>query len=61
MRHSLSDLSPGQTWLLILLVITALLAGLGLREPMPADEPRFVLAAKTMGGNRPMAVPLPRY
>ncbi|KAF1724995.1 ArnT family glycosyltransferase [Pseudoxanthomonas japonensis] len=48
MRHSLSDLSPGQTWLLILLVITALLAGLGLREPMPADEPRFVLAAKTM-------------
>ena len=28
MRHSLSDLSPGQTWLLILLVITALLAGL---------------------------------
>ena len=48
MRHSLSDLSPRQTWLLILLVIAALLAGLGLREPMPADEPRFVLAAKTM-------------
>ncbi|PZQ26941.1 MAG: hypothetical protein DI562_14245, partial [Stenotrophomonas acidaminiphila] len=48
MRHSLSDLSPRQMWLLILLVIAALLAGLGLREPMPADEPRFVLAAKTM-------------
>ncbi len=33
---------------LIFLVIASLLAGLGLREPMPADEPRFVLAAKTM-------------
>lgn len=37
-----------QTPLLIALVVWALLAGLGLREPMPADEPRFVLAARTM-------------
>ena len=37
-----------QTPLLLLLVGWALLAGLGLREPMPADEPRFVLAARTM-------------
>jgi len=33
---------------MIFLVIVSLLAGLGLREPMPADEPRFVLAARTM-------------
>jgi 4-amino-4-deoxy-L-arabinose transferase-like glycosyltransferase len=37
-----------QTPLLLLLMVWALLAGLGLREPMPADEPRFVLAARTM-------------
>jgi len=34
--------------LLLTLMVWALLAGLGLREPMPADEPRFVLAARTM-------------
>lgn len=34
--------------LLLGLVAWALLAGLGLREPVPADEPRFVLAARTM-------------
>jgi 4-amino-4-deoxy-L-arabinose transferase-like glycosyltransferase len=34
--------------LLLALMVWALLAGLGLREPMPADEPRFVLAARTM-------------
>ncbi|WP_448230037.1 ArnT family glycosyltransferase [Pseudoxanthomonas mexicana] len=37
-----------QTPLLLLLMAWALLAGLGMREPMPADEPRFVLAARTM-------------
>ena len=37
-----------QTPLQLLLMVWALLAGLGLREPMPADEPRFVLAARTM-------------
>ncbi|WP_062354207.1 glycosyltransferase family 39 protein [Pseudoxanthomonas mexicana] len=37
-----------QAPLLLTLMVWALLAGLGLREPMPADEPRFVLAAKTM-------------
>ncbi|MBJ6978453.1 glycosyltransferase family 39 protein [Luteimonas sp. MC1895] len=31
-----------------LLVLLALAAGIGLREPSPPDEPRFVLAAKTM-------------
>ncbi len=34
--------------LLLVLAVWALLAGLGMREPMPADEPRFVLAARTM-------------
>ena len=37
-----------QTPVLAALMVWALLAGLGLREPMPADEPRFVLAARTM-------------
>ncbi len=42
---------PAPRWqmpLLAVLMVWALLAGLGLREPMPADEPRFVLAARTM-------------
>lgn len=30
------------------LIVIALLAGLGLRQPNPPDEPRFVLAARTM-------------
>lgn len=38
----------GRTLLLLVLVISGLAAGLGLREPMPADEPRFVLAAQEM-------------
>ncbi|MBX3691943.1 glycosyltransferase family 39 protein [Dokdonella sp.] len=33
---------------LLALVVVALAAGIGLREPMPADEPRFVLAAQAM-------------
>ena len=48
MRTHLRDSSNGQLWLLVLLIVLALLAGLGMREPMPADEPRFVLAARTM-------------
>ena len=34
--------------LLLALVVLSLLAGIGMREPMPADEPRFVLVAQTM-------------
>ena len=41
-------LKPFQFALLILLASLSLLAGLGLREPSPPDEPRFVLAAKDM-------------
>ncbi|MEO8366682.1 MAG: glycosyltransferase family 39 protein [Pseudoxanthomonas sp.] len=35
-------------WLLLVLIAASLLAGLGLREPSPPDEPRFVLAAQDM-------------
>ena len=42
------DAPRWQAPLLLVLMVWALLAGLGLREPMPADEPRFVLAARTM-------------
>ena len=35
-------------WALLLLATVALGAGLGLRDPSPPDEPRFVLAAKQM-------------
>lgn len=41
-------LSRSARWLLALLVLASLAAGLGLREPSPPDEPRFVLAAKAM-------------
>lgn len=34
--------------LLVVLIAASLLAGLGLREPSPPDEPRFVLAAQDM-------------
>lgn len=37
-----------RTALVGLLVALSLLAGLGLRQPNPADEPRFVLAARSM-------------
>jgi len=35
-------------WILLLLVIAALAAGIGLRDPSPPDEPRFALSARTM-------------
>ncbi|HHA2747710.1 TPA: ArnT family glycosyltransferase [Stenotrophomonas maltophilia] len=36
------------TWLIILAMVFSLAAGLGMRAPAPPDEPRFVLAARTM-------------
>ncbi|MCB1607884.1 MAG: glycosyltransferase family 39 protein [Xanthomonadales bacterium] len=45
-------LDPTQTrrdyWLLMLLALLVLGSGLGLRDPWPADEPRFALVAKQM-------------
>ena len=35
-------------WLFMLLALVLLGAGIGLRDPWPSDEPRFVLAAKQM-------------
>ena len=35
-------------WLLMLMAVVILGAGLGLRDPWPADEPRFALIAKQM-------------
>ncbi|HEU0154105.1 MAG TPA: glycosyltransferase family 39 protein [Arenimonas sp.] len=36
------------TWIFFLLAFVVLAAGYGLRDPWPADEPRFVLVAKQM-------------
>ena len=36
-------------WLVLVLVVVAMLAsGIGLRDPWPADEPRFALVAQEM-------------
>lgn len=37
-----------QAWLLFLVALLVLGSGLGLRDPHPADEPRFALVAKQM-------------
>jgi len=34
--------------LVVLAIVASLIAGLGMRQPNPADEPRFVLAARSM-------------
>lgn len=41
-------LSRRNFWILIVLAALSIAAGIGLREPTPPDEPRFVLAAKHM-------------
>ncbi len=43
-----SPRSSAPWFLLLALVVASLLAGLGMREPSPPDEPRFVLAARQM-------------
>lgn len=39
---------PRDTWLFWLVALLVLAAGLGLRDPWPADEPRFALVARQM-------------
>lgn len=39
---------PRDTWLFWIVAVLVLGAGLGLRDPWPADEPRFALVAKQM-------------
>ena len=46
MRASRQNLQS--RWFLLLAAALALAAGLGMRDPAPADEPRFVLAAQQM-------------
>lgn len=43
--------------LLVLLVVASLMAGLGLRDPSPPDEPRFALAARDMVASGQWLVP----
>ncbi|KFN50933.1 glycosyltransferase family 39 protein [Arenimonas composti] len=35
-------------WLLLVVALAAVVTGIGMRDPSPPDEPRFVLAARTM-------------
>ena len=49
--------SPRSKWWLPLLVVLSLAAGLGLRDPSPPDEPRFVLAAQHMVASGDWLVP----
>lgn len=42
------DSASRDTWLFWLIALLVLGAGLGLRDPWPADEPRFALVAKQM-------------
>ncbi|MBB1472968.1 MULTISPECIES: glycosyltransferase family 39 protein [unclassified Luteimonas] len=49
--------SSTRTWPLALLLLFALAAGLGLRDPSPPDEPRFVLAARAMVDSGDWLVP----
>jgi 4-amino-4-deoxy-L-arabinose transferase-like glycosyltransferase len=44
-------------WWLVLLVLFALAAGIGMREPSPPDEPRFALAARGMVDSGDWLVP----
>ena len=37
-----------QAWIFFAIAFAVLAAGFGLRDPWPADEPRFVLVAKQM-------------
>lgn len=45
---SLSDRQQRQFWLLLAFALLLIGAGIGLRDPWPADEPRFTLVAKQM-------------
>lgn len=48
---------PHSVWWILLLGALALGAGLGLRDPSPPDEPRFVLAAQAMVESGQWAIP----
>ena len=48
MIRAMPKATSRDTWLFWLVALLVLGAGLGLRDPWPADEPRFALAAKQM-------------
>jgi 4-amino-4-deoxy-L-arabinose transferase-like glycosyltransferase len=48
MQKTLATRASRDTWLFWILALLVLGAGLGLRDPWPADEPRFALAARQM-------------
>lgn len=52
-------LSPGKRdfWLFIAFAFVILTAGLGLRDPWPADEPRFALSAQQMVASGDWLIP----
>jgi len=45
---SLGESQRRQFWLLLAFALLLLASGIGLRDPWPADEPRFALVAKQM-------------
>lgn len=47
-RETLSNSASWSTWLFWIVAVLVIGAGLGLRDPWPADEPRFALVAKQM-------------
>lgn len=49
--------SPSALWWLLALALLVLSAGIGLRDPWPADEPRFALIARTMIENSQWLLP----
>ena len=44
----LKNRASREFWLLALMALLVLGAGLGMRDPWPSDEPRFALVAKQM-------------
>src|SRR5579883_3141583 len=45
---TLNSRSRRELWLFLLFALAVIGAGIGLRDPWPADEPRFALSAKQM-------------
>jgi 4-amino-4-deoxy-L-arabinose transferase-like glycosyltransferase len=47
-KHPSQNLDTIHAWAFFVLALIVLAAGIGLRDPWPADEPRFTLAARQM-------------
>ena len=53
----MSSAARRDLWLLLALALLVLGVGIGLRDPWPADEPRFVLVAQQMVQSGELLVP----